>query len=802
MSSLRNGGNGADQDTTGQGEPVTHDDQRADDRTEPQVDRAEPAQHDAERDAEQDAEHAQHEPSEITYHEQFYPARPRSLRPRGRLRNGQQAPAAPAHDGEPEAANPAYVRWLVEQSMLHDAQTIAKQFSGVGSMWQNPFANPDPRAAIDTASVWFTAYPISVMTKPGCSFLGTLADEALWRVFQQVGIDAVHSGPVKRAGGVTGWDSTPTVDGHFDRISTHIDPMFGTEDDFRLMCEVAAVHGGTVIDDIVPGHTGKGPDFRLAEMKVGDYPGIYHMVEIAPEDWHLLPQVPPHRDSMNIDAETEGRLEKAGYIIGRLQRVIFHEPGVKDTNWSATHEVTGPDGVTRRWVYLHYFKQGQPSINWLDPTFAGMRLVVGDALHSIADLGSGALRFDANGFLGVEKSTSGEPAWSEGHPLSQSVNQFLASMVRKLGAFSFQELNLTIDDIKVTSGSGADLSYDFVNRPAYHHALATGDTEFLRLTLNAARDLGVDPASLVHALQNHDELTYELVHFATLHREDTFTFRGSEISGADLAVTIRADLIERLTGEHAPFNLIFTTNGIASTTASVIAAALAFRDPAYSDLDRLTPEQVESIKRAHLLLAMFNALQPGVFALSGWDLCGSLTVQRSKIENLLAGGDTRWAHRGAYDLMGYRPDVEQSLSDMPRAAALYGDLPAQLADEHSFLVRLSRILDVRKRYGIATAEQLDIPEVSNRAMLVMVHRLADGERLQVTVLNFDAEPVAGSVRSEHFVPGSTVTDMLSEEVIAEVDDLLTFTIVLGGHQGMSLLLQPPAAPEPADDPLA
>ena len=40
--------------------------------------------------------------------------------------------------------------------------------------------------------------------------------------------------------------------------------------------------------------------------------------------------------------------------------------------------MVGPDGVERRWVYLHYFKDGQPSINWLDPSFAGMRLVIGD----------------------------------------------------------------------------------------------------------------------------------------------------------------------------------------------------------------------------------------------------------------------------------------------------------------------------------------------------------------------------------------------------------------------------------------
>ena len=60
------------------------------------------------------------------------------------------------------------------------------------------------------------------------------------------------------------------------------------------------------------------------------------MVEIEPDDWHYLPDVPAGRDSVNLDAATEERLEKAGYIIGRLQRVIFYAEGVKETNWSAT----------------------------------------------------------------------------------------------------------------------------------------------------------------------------------------------------------------------------------------------------------------------------------------------------------------------------------------------------------------------------------------------------------------------------------------------------------------------------------
>ncbi len=229
--------------------------------------------------------------------------------------------------------------------------------------------------------------------------------------------------------------------------------------------------------------------------------------------------------------------------------MIFYAEGVKETNWSVTRPVTGVDGVERRWVYLHYFKDGQPSINWLDPSFAGMRLVIGDALHSLADLGTGALRLDANGFLGVEKAASeGNTAWSEGHPLSEAANHLIASMVRKVGGFTFQELNLTIDDIRQIGEAGADLSYDFVNRPAYHHALATGDTEFLRLTLRTTLELGVDPASLVHALQNHDELTYELLHWENGHRDDIYSYQGDDATGEQIADSVRSDLIERLTG--------------------------------------------------------------------------------------------------------------------------------------------------------------------------------------------------------------------------------------------------------------
>jgi trehalose synthase len=361
--------------------------------------------------------------------------------------------------------------------------------------------------------------------------------------------------------------------------------------------------------------------------------------------------------------------------------------------------------------------------------------------------------------------------------------------VRKVGGFTFQELNLTMEDIRDTGRVGADLSYDFVNRPAYHHALATGDTEFLRLTLRTCLQTGVDPVSLVHALQNHDELTYELVHWATLHSADTYRFRGRDVTGATLAETIRADLLERLTGEAADYNLVFTTNGIACTTASVIAAAQGL-----TTLDAIDDAHVEQIRRAHLLLVMFNAWQPGVVALSGWDLLGMLPVPAEQVRDLIQAGDTRWIHRGAHDLMDVAPAATASASGMPRGRSLYGSLPEQLASPKSFVAGLTSILAIRAAHAISTASQIDIPDVAHPGMLVLVHRLdggdpkLEGAPIQVTVLNFTAETIEGSVRSSQFTPRLPVLDASTGGEIGWVDDLQSFGVWLGPYAGLFLLI--------------
>lgn len=646
-----------------------------------------------------------------------------------------------------------YLKWLEINSMLHQAEILSRSYSRLERKWQRAYALPQPEKVVSKASVWYTAYPASLITSEGRSIFKALSDEALWKCFNEIGISAIHTGPTKRAGGLCCREFTPSIDGSYDRIGMDVSPCFGSDTDYLELVHTAGNHGAIVIGDIIPGHTGKGADFRLAECNYQNYPDIYHMVRIRTGDWDLLPDVPEGRDSVNLTCETVMKLKEKGYIVGELSRVIFCEPGVKESNWSATSLVEGEGGEKLRWVYLHYFKEGQPTLNWLDPSFSAHRLIAGDILHSLRVMGDSGLRLDANGFLGIEVNPMTGYAWSEGHPLSVMANGIIAMMVRKLGGFTFQELNLTLEDLKSMTVTGADLSYDFITRPACQHALATGNAGFLLLMLRLMHSYQINPMALIHALQNHDELTLELIHFATVHAEELFPYRRKKLRGIDLRSLVQMEMFSAFTGEKARYNFAHP-NGIVSTTATLCAAALGL-----VNLCSLGPEDVEKIKDLHLLLAMFNAMQPGVFAVSGWDLVGALTLSSEDVKDFTCDGDTRWLNRGAYDLMNVNPSATHSRLGIKRAVCLYGSLPEQLRSSGSFTRRLQKLLEIRRDHKIHLSEQMAIPFTKHSGLVVLAHRLPSGTGIQITAINFSREKIEETVSVKEG-KGAVIMDLM------------------------------------------
>jgi trehalose synthase len=663
----------------------------------------------------------------------------RSLAPRTPASESALPPAEATLEVQPPPAQDPEVRWLEERSMLLRAPSLAASLSGNGAQWQEPYGLARPADFLGLASVWFNAYPASLITRPGATVLEGLADPELLSVLREVGVEAIHTGPLKRAGSVQGMRYGPTIDGHFDRIELAIDPVFGSDQQYRDLVRRAGEQGIAIIGDMVPGHTGKGPDFRLAERGVPGFAALYSMVEIRRQDWGLLPAVPAGEDSVNLSRETALILKRKGYIVGPLDAVIFKRPGIKESNWSATDVARGADGRERRWVYLHFFKRGQPSLNWLDPGFAAQRMIAADILHSLKSLGARGLRLDANMFLGFGPRPGDEPGWLSEHPLSTLATETLAMFIRKMGGFSFQELNVSLDRVQATLESGPELGYDFTTRPAYLSALATGDAGPLRLMLRLMLEHGVPTGRLVHGMQNHDELMLETTHLR-VNGERLFEYEGAKERGAALFERIHSDPIARTTGEKGPYNEAFAMSpGVCATLPSFTAASLG-----HADLTHLDEQQVAAIRERHLAAAAFNALQPGAFVVSGWDLVGALPVERDSVRELLADKDCRWLNRGAYDLAAVAPAATASKAGLPRAVSLYGSLPEQLADPRSFASTLRRMLGLRRELGVDRGRLVAAPEVGSPGLLLMVVELpkkAEGETARIlTAVNFGREP--------------------------------------------------------------
>jgi trehalose synthase len=697
--------------------------------------------------------------------------------------HAQQAPQAPSQD---------YINFLEQNSMLFQADQEADKISGMGIQWHDTFGKPEPTRLIQQASVWLLYYPGAVITKQGTSVIGTWADPQFWQSNHDIGVELLHTNPTERAGGIRDREFTPTIDGWFDRISLDTAPELGTEDDFKQLATNAEKQGATIAGDLVPLHTGLGADFLLAERAYKDYPGMYDIVEIQQPDWGLLPKVDDPFGHALVPKEQAVQLKKKGYIPGLINSADADPDAKNWSGWSATPEVVGVDGKTRRWVYLHVFKPAQPTLNWLDPSYAARRSQFGDLGRNIVERGVHVLRLDADTFLGLEPQPNSDQASPYLTTLSQISTTDIAFSARKLGGFTYQEFAAPLAQLKQFAPNGPDLSYDFFTRAEGLYALINGNVLPLRVAHHFLLDAGVQAGTLIHDLQNHDEITFQLFELGS---HDDFDFEGQKLNGKQLKDQILNDMRKSVAGDAAPFNKLYrpVQDGVATTFAGFIAPALGVKDPYHA-----TADQKALIQRGHLLVAHANAMQPGVFAVSAWDLVGALPIPAESVpNNLTAGGDWRWINRGAVDLLNVNPSADKSaVFGLPRATTLYGSLPDQLKSPDSFASKLKQMLAARKQFRIAEGEMLAVPPVNDKSVCVLVIKLPDSQNLAITALNYGRQNTSVQVDLTKVPPGipaSALAGQQAQDIIAnqganKVSDAGMLTIDLDSLSGKTLVV--------------
>ena len=174
-------------------------------------------------------------------------------------------------------------------------------------------------------------------------------------------------------------------------------------------------------------------------------------------------------------------------------------------------------------------------------------------------------------------------------------------------------------------------------------------------------------------------------------------------------------------------------------------------------------------------------------------MVGALPLLPEQVESLMTEGDTRWIHRGAYDLADLAPDAQMSAEGLPKARMLYGSLNEQLQNPDSFASQLRKMLAVRQAYALASSRQILIPEVSNPSLLLMVHELPAGKGIQITALNFGPQPISEDLYLPDIGPG-VVVDMINERLEGELSESGQLTINLDGYEGLSLRIVGSAGP--------
>ena len=135
------------------------------------------------------------------------------------------------------------------------------------------------------------------------------------------------------------------------------------------------------------------------------------------------------------------------------------------------------------------------------------------------------------------------------------------------------------------------------------------------------------------------------------------------------------------------------------------------------------------------------------------------------------------------------PIPNRSSTALPRAPTLYGTLVDQLQRPGSFASQLKKMLRVRAEYRINESEQVDVPVVNARGLVVMVHRLPAAKGVQVTVLNFGRTAIRETVVIKAAAAGGDVKDLVEDKTLPRLEAGGRLPLALGPHQEQVLLIK-------------
>lgn len=631
-----------------------------------------------------------------------------------------------AAEGDASRADPGYMQYLEKQSLQGGAVKLAQIVSGSNHLWRHAYAEPRPEELSSRGSVWLHLNPQTLRTPSRASVLAHLTSPALWVSLNQSGITGLYLAPTGGNGSLWAQDQKRGLGTGEDVIQYSFGRNVGTEQEYSRIIERSKTHHVLLGGDLIPVAGGIGPDFMLATRNLRDYPGLFCMIEVPRPMWSNLPPMRQQGGDLQLTPltlEQQRKLSAGGLFPEALRQDSM--PQFIKTGWAATGEIRGTDGNLRRWVYRYAYNSKRPLLNFSDPSNLANKVMSGSVIFQSGVLGNTLAAHAVSPLLGLEPES--EPPKNitdaSSHSLALEVSTSLSRQTRAYGSYSLLKDELPLPLLYEAMQDGPDLVLDSALSPAAEHALLSGDASLLNFMADEALNFRIDWSRLVHASTGHAGISYQLPHLEYLAAlPDSAQIQRARLRRAEELRQATLRQAERLASPRQGDGNLFEELRLHTTPAGLAALAVGVYRPS-----ELTPDKAEMIRRGHMSLQFFKAMQPGVFMVSGQDLTGTMPIELS------AGADGREPDKklaliGSYPLLASAETGIVSSLGLPRAKTLYGTIDAQLYNPNSFFSELGRLLRLREKLGIAQGKVVWRFQPENSGMIALLIRLPQNDQ--------------------------------------------------------------------------
>jgi hypothetical protein len=374
---------------------------------------------------------------------------------------------------------------LEKSSMLYQAKKMAEESALKKHDWYSS-KRPNPRNALEKASVWIKITPELLITPANQSIISYLTRFELWEELQNLSVQGIDLGPTQQSGELRQGETLVQTE-IFSPISFQINPLLGSTAEIQKFVEVAQNYQSIWISSLNVDSTGRGFDFWLALQNFQDYPSLYLMKPVEEKDWKFLPSVPVGCLSAGLSLKDVDQMKNRGYLGRELEFWNFSQGYQKTSNIDVTLPILGRDGKKRRWIYMHASNPQQPLLNPLTPSFSSERLIAGSV---------GSLVSQGSQMIHVRSSSR----WIQTKTSFLPMQEQIAYLTRSQNAFYLLDEPLPLESLQALSTYAADLSYDHFLIKGVMEALFTQKTDLLRKSYRTLSAHGLSPLQFVHTL--------------------------------------------------------------------------------------------------------------------------------------------------------------------------------------------------------------------------------------------------------------------------------------------------------------